>query len=61
MAAAVKDNINKVKDKLDPYLENSPIGPVLGAVEKKLHVGRAFIVLGMLLLFFFNHSMILFV
>lgn len=46
MAAAVKDNINKVKDKLDRYLENSPIGSILGAVEKKVHVGRASIVLG---------------
>lgn len=53
MASAVKNSVDKVKNGLDPYLQNNSICPLLDVIEKKIHVGRAFIVLGTFLEFFF--------
>jgi hypothetical protein len=53
MAAAIKNSVYKMKNQLDAYLHNNRVSPLLDLIEKKIHLERSLIVLGMLLPFFF--------
>ena len=53
MATIVLAIISVVKTKFDSCLNNSRISPFLALIEKKIHIPRPFLVLGMILLFFF--------
>jgi hypothetical protein len=47
MAAVIQNNIQKVKTGLNPYLQNNRISPFFDIVEKKVHLERSLITLGM--------------
>ncbi|CAF1340674.1 unnamed protein product [Adineta steineri] len=47
MAAAIRENIDNVKNKLDPYLHSEQIDSYLNPVEEKIHLERSLIVLGL--------------
>ena len=60
MAAVIQQSMLKVKNKLNPYLNNNRISPVFDLVEQKVHLDRSLIALGMLLSFLFAHLIVLF-
>ncbi|CAF1368635.1 unnamed protein product [Adineta steineri] len=47
MAAAIRENIDNVKNKLDPYLHSEQIDSYLNPIEQKIHLERSLIVLGL--------------
>ncbi len=55
MAALIRNIIQKLKNKLDTYLYNNQISPFLDLAERKIHLHRSIIALGMLLSFLFAY------
>ncbi|CAF4253138.1 unnamed protein product [Adineta steineri] len=47
MAAVIRENIDNVKNKLDPYLHSEQIDSYLKPVEEKIRLERSLIVLGL--------------
>jgi hypothetical protein len=60
MAALIRNIIQKLKNKLDTYLYNNQISPFLDLAERKIHLHRSIIALGMLLSFLFAYWIALF-
>ncbi|CAF1521836.1 unnamed protein product [Adineta steineri] len=47
MAALLQKNFDKVKNRINPYLHNNRISPLLDLAENKIHVERSIIALGL--------------
>lgn len=45
--------MDKIKNRLHPYLYNNPISPFLDIAERKIHLDRSILVLGIFLQIFF--------
>jgi hypothetical protein len=47
MDAVIQNHMQKVKTGLNPYLQNNRISPFFDIVEKKVHLERSLVTVGM--------------